>query len=59
MRASENPLLLYAVVGILRDGFSGWLPTSYLTHLLATTTLLHAKLPLPETFSLLLSASSS
>jgi hypothetical protein len=24
------------------------LPTSYLTHLLATTTLLHTKLPLPE-----------
>jgi hypothetical protein len=44
----------------VRDGLSGWLPTSYLTHLLAITTLLvHTKLPLPERFSLLLSASSS
>jgi hypothetical protein len=44
----------------VRDGLSTWLPTSYLTHLLAATTLLlHTKLPLPETFSLLLGASSS
>ena len=42
----------------VRDGLSIWLPTSYLTHLLATTLLVHAKPPLSEMFSLLLGASS-
>src|SRR5215203_5973448 len=43
----------------VRDGLFGWLPASYLTHLLAATLLVHTKLPLPERFSLLLGASSS